>query len=111
MNITTQSRKIWSGEVHGYVEHKVHKVKMKKWTPQLQNPKAQKAKDYIYHVLCCTELMLVCPVALGIRCADHVTPLYSQKLALISPTGGGRSVGIVRSRTKAKEFSLCPVAQ
>jgi len=32
-----------------------------------------------------------------------VTPLYSQKLALTSPTGGGRSVGIVRSRTKATE--------
>jgi hypothetical protein len=28
------------------------------------------------------------------------------KLALTSPTGGGRSVGIVRSRTKATEFSL-----
>ena len=42
----------------------------------------------------------------GIRCADHVTPLYPQKLALTSPTGGGRSVGIVRSRTKATEFSL-----
>ena len=41
-----------------------------------------------------------------IRCADHVTPLYPQKLALTSPTGGGRSVGIVRSRTKATEFSL-----
>ena len=45
---------------------------------------------------------------MGIRCADHVTPLYPQKLALIKPTGGGRSVGIVRSRTKAKEFfSVC----
>jgi hypothetical protein len=30
--------------------------------------------------------------------------LYPQKLALTSPTGGGRSVGIVRSRTKATEF-------
>jgi len=40
----------------------------------------------------------------GTRCADHVTPLYPQKLALTSPTGGGRSVGIVRVRTKAKEF-------
>ena len=40
---------------------------------------------------------------MGIRCADHVTPLYPQKLALTSPTGGGRSVGIVRSRTKATE--------
>jgi len=34
-----------------------------------------------------------------------VTPLYPQKLALTSPTGGGRSVGIVRSRTKATELS------
>ena len=42
--------------------------------------------------------------AVGIRCADHVTPLYLQKLALTSPTGSGRSVGIVRSRTKATEF-------
>ena len=41
---------------------------------------------------------------MGIRCADHVTPLYPQKLALTSPTGGGRSVCIVRSRTKATEF-------
>ena len=40
----------------------------------------------------------------GSRCADHVTPLYPQKLALTSPTGGGRSVGIVRVRTKATEF-------
>ena len=42
--------------------------------------------------------------AVGIRCADHVTPLYPQKLVLTSPTGGGRSVGIVRLRTKATEF-------
>ena len=42
---------------------------------------------------------------MGTRCADHVTPLYPQNLALTSPTGGGRSVGIVRSRTKATEFS------
>ena len=41
---------------------------------------------------------------MGIRCADHVTPLYPQKLALTSPTGGGRSVGIVRSQTKATEL-------
>ena len=44
--------------------------------------------------------------AVGTRCADHVTPLYPQKLALTSPTGGGRSVSIVRVRTKATEFSL-----
>jgi hypothetical protein len=32
--------------------------------------------------------------------------LYPQKLALTSLTSGGRSVGIVRSRTQAMEFSL-----
>ena len=46
---------------------------------------------------------------MGIRCADHVTSLYPQKLALTSPISGGRSVGIVRSRTKATEFSLVTV--
>jgi len=45
-------------------------------------------------------------MAVGNRCADHVRPLYPQKLALTSPTGGGRSVGTVRSRTKATEFSF-----
>jgi hypothetical protein len=30
--------------------------------------------------------------------------LYLQKLALTSPTNGGRSVGIVRSQTKATEL-------
>jgi hypothetical protein len=30
--------------------------------------------------------------------------LYPQKLALPSPTSGGRSVGIVRSRTQTTEF-------
>ena len=49
--------------------------------------------------------------AVGTRCADHVTPLYPQKLALTSPTGGGRSVGIVRVRTKATEFSLCALCK
>jgi len=44
--------------------------------------------------------------AVGTRCADHVTPLYPQKLALTSPTGCGRSIGIVRVRTKATEFVL-----
>jgi hypothetical protein len=32
--------------------------------------------------------------------------LYPQKLAIISPTCGGHSVGIVRSRTQTMEFSL-----
>ena len=47
----------------------------------------------------------------GDRCADHVTPLYPQKLALTSPNGGGRSVGIVRSRTKATEFFFCDMSE
>jgi hypothetical protein len=33
-------------------------------------------------------------------------PLYPQMLALTSPTGGGRSVGIVRLRTEAMELLL-----
>jgi hypothetical protein len=32
--------------------------------------------------------------------------LYQLKLALTSPAGCGRSVGIVRLRTKTTEFSL-----
>jgi hypothetical protein len=39
-----------------------------------------------------------------IRRTDHATPLYPQKLALTSPTSGGRSVGIVGSQTKATEL-------
>jgi hypothetical protein len=42
--------------------------------------------------------------AVGIRRADYATPLYPQKLALTTPTSGGRSIGIVLSRTKATEF-------
>jgi hypothetical protein len=41
-----------------------------------------------------------------IRHTDYETPLYPQKLALTSPTSGGRSAGIVRSQTHAMEFSL-----
>jgi hypothetical protein len=35
--------------------------------------------------------------------------LYPQKLTLTSPTSGGHSVGIVRSWTKATEFSLVKI--
>ena len=61
---------------------------------------------YLPGIIPGTHLLLT---AVGIRCANHVTPLYPQKLALTSPTGGGRSVGIVRSRTKATEFKLISV--
>jgi hypothetical protein len=42
--------------------------------------------------------------AVGIRHADHV--VFPQKLAITSPTIGGRSVGIVRLRTQTMEFLL-----
>jgi hypothetical protein len=42
--------------------------------------------------------------ALRIRRTDHPIPLFSQKLALTSPTSGGWSVGIVRSWTEATEW-------
>jgi hypothetical protein len=45
-------------------------------------------------------------MAVGIRRADYAIPLYPPKLALTSPTSGGRSIGIVRSRTQATEFVL-----
>jgi hypothetical protein len=44
----------------------------------------------------------------GILRADQAIPLYLQKLAQTSPTSGGRSVSIVRSRIKATEFVCFP---
>jgi hypothetical protein len=44
--------------------------------------------------------------AVGTCCADHATPLYPQKSRHYFADSGGRSVGIVRLRTKATEFSL-----
>jgi hypothetical protein len=35
-----------------------------------------------------------------------VTPSIRKKLAITLPTSGGRSVGIVRSRTQTMEFSF-----
>jgi hypothetical protein len=40
----------------------------------------------------------------GIYRTDYLTPLYSQKWALISPTCGGGLVGIVHSQTKVTEL-------
>jgi hypothetical protein len=42
----------------------------------------------------------------GIRHTDHATPSIRKKLALTWLTSGGRSVGIVLSRTKAMEILL-----
>jgi hypothetical protein len=41
-----------------------------------------------------------------IRHADHVALSIRKKLAITSPTSGGRSVGIVRSRTQTIEISF-----
>jgi hypothetical protein len=44
--------------------------------------------------------------AVGIRHADQVAPSNQQKLALTLPASGGRSAGIVRSRTQARKLSF-----
>jgi hypothetical protein len=44
--------------------------------------------------------------AVGICHADHVAPSIPQKLAITSPTSGGRSVGIDLSRNQTMEFSF-----
>jgi hypothetical protein len=43
--------------------------------------------------------------AVGILCADHAVPSVRKNLALTLLTSRSRSVGIVRLRTKATEFS------
>jgi hypothetical protein len=42
--------------------------------------------------------------AVGIRHADHVATSIRKRLAITSPTSGGRSVGVVRSQTQTMEF-------
>jgi hypothetical protein len=42
--------------------------------------------------------------AVGFRHANHASPRYPHKLALTSPTCGGHSAGVVRSRTQATAF-------
>jgi hypothetical protein len=45
-------------------------------------------------------------MAVRIHHDDHVAPSIRKKLAITSQTSGGRSVGIVRSRTQTMEFVL-----
>jgi hypothetical protein len=54
--------------------------------------------NYTYSVVYKTD-----NTAVRIRCADHATPFYPQKLALTSPTSDDRSVGIVYLLTKTTE--------
>jgi hypothetical protein len=53
-----------------------------------------------------TEELLDRKVAAPVQKTENtaVGILYLQKLAVASPTSGGRSVGIVRSRTQTMEF-------
>jgi hypothetical protein len=44
--------------------------------------------------------------AAGIRDAEHMAPSTRKNLAITSPTSGGRSVVIVRTRTQGTEFSI-----
>jgi hypothetical protein len=44
--------------------------------------------------------------AVGIRCADHATPLYPRKLALTLLTSGSRLVGIVSMQARTMVFVL-----
>jgi hypothetical protein len=49
-------------------------------------------------------------MAVGIRCADHVTPSARKSWHYFADSGG-RSVGIVRLRTKATEFFFLFISQ
>jgi hypothetical protein len=42
--------------------------------------------------------------AVRISHADDLAPSFSKQLALTSPASGGRTIGIVASRTQASEF-------
>jgi hypothetical protein len=43
------------------------------------------------------------------RCDDHMTTIYTQKLAQVSPTSGGRPVDMVRLQTESHGVCLINV--
>jgi hypothetical protein len=49
-------------------------------------------------------IIIIALTANGFLFGGSSIALYPQKLAITSPTSGGRSVGIVRSRTQTMEF-------
>jgi hypothetical protein len=65
---------------------------------------------YLVFVLVTTKWVMMFPIIANYLRWSHGT-LYPQKLAHTSPTSGGRSVGIVRSRTQTMEFffSSCEI--
>jgi hypothetical protein len=60
-------------------------------------------RSYLWEILA-TPVWKSEDTTAGIRRADKATNLYPQKLAPISPTSGGSSVGIIRSLTEATEL-------
>jgi hypothetical protein len=59
-------------------------------------------------VKCGLIVAVKCGLIVAVKCGlkPNATPGIKERRINTSPTGGGRSVGIVRSRTKAMEFSL-----
>jgi hypothetical protein len=57
------------------------------------------------------ELIRIANTAVGIRHADHVEPLYPQKLALTSPTSGGQYSSLSDSGHRVVFFITCPSSQ
>jgi NADH:ubiquinone oxidoreductase subunit 4 (subunit M) len=53
---------------------------------------------------------LICIRQTDLKSLIAYSSLYPQKLAITSPTSGGRSVGIVRSRIQTMEFSFFLIA-
>jgi hypothetical protein len=60
----------------------------------------------VYASVCHTPIFNVHCWSSILKLFVRMSTLYTQKLALTSPTSGGCSVGIVRSRTQATEISL-----
>jgi hypothetical protein len=58
----------------------------------------------IYRIYTTGSVLKSYNTAVRICHADHMAPSIRKKLALTSPTSDGRSVGIVRLRTKATEY-------